>query len=114
MFLLCFLMMRRPPRSTLFPYTTLFRSGDDQVDRLPIEVGEELVLRESVDLQLFVKDEVDVAAVGKNLSHEIVSCLNVSFRAAKTVRNPLFGGGFLAALGLTRGCHLDALEYRGH
>src|SRR3712207_8186693 len=23
----CFLMIRRPPRSTLFPYTTLFRSG---------------------------------------------------------------------------------------
>src|SRR5438046_10034723 len=23
---LCFLMLRRPPRSTLFPYTTLFRS----------------------------------------------------------------------------------------
>src|SRR4051794_41715649 len=25
---LFFLMMRRPPRSTLFPYTTLFRSDD--------------------------------------------------------------------------------------
>src|ERR1039457_7334878 len=25
---LLFLMMRRPPRSTLFPYTTLFRSED--------------------------------------------------------------------------------------
>src|SRR3712207_8480684 len=24
--LICFLMIRRPPRSTLFPYTTLFRS----------------------------------------------------------------------------------------
>src|SRR3712207_8074734 len=24
-----FLMIRRPPRSTLFPYTTLFRSGHD-------------------------------------------------------------------------------------
>src|SRR3712207_8843196 len=24
-----FLMIRRPPRSTLFPYTTLFRSTDD-------------------------------------------------------------------------------------
>src|SRR2546430_7922766 len=24
-----FLMIRRPPRSTLFPYTTLFRSGGD-------------------------------------------------------------------------------------
>src|ERR1039457_7420538 len=23
----CFLMIRRPPRSTLFPYTTLFRSA---------------------------------------------------------------------------------------
>src|SRR6266545_7433260 len=25
-----FLMIRRPPRSTLFPYTTLFRSSDDR------------------------------------------------------------------------------------
>src|SRR3712207_8721341 len=40
-----FLMMRRPPRSTLFPYTTLFRSArtaelivDDQlVDRIGVE-----------------------------------------------------------------------------
>src|SRR3712207_7319959 len=24
-------MIRRPPRSTLFPYTTLFRSGDDDL-----------------------------------------------------------------------------------
>src|SRR5215475_13352282 len=36
-----FLMIRRPPRSTLFPYTTLFRSGegrhppaDDRADRV--------------------------------------------------------------------------------
>src|SRR3712207_7091353 len=29
-----FLMIRRPPRSTLFPYTTLFRSGDDAGARL--------------------------------------------------------------------------------
>src|SRR2546429_1301580 len=28
--LLFFLMIRRPPRSTLFPYTTLFRSDDPQ------------------------------------------------------------------------------------
>src|SRR6266487_5751693 len=27
-FFLFFLMIRRPPRSTLFPYTTLFRSSD--------------------------------------------------------------------------------------
>src|SRR3712207_7875627 len=31
MFIFFFLMIRRPPRSTLFPYTTLFRSRDQQV-----------------------------------------------------------------------------------
>src|SRR5258707_15680252 len=30
-FLFFFLMIRRPPRSTLFPYTTLFRSGNFRV-----------------------------------------------------------------------------------
>src|SRR5690349_22882522 len=29
-----FLMLRRPPRSTLFPYTTLFRSGQRHVLQL--------------------------------------------------------------------------------
>src|SRR5688572_31108960 len=34
-----FLMIRRPPRSTLFPYTTLFRSGDadDGVDEAELQ-----------------------------------------------------------------------------
>src|SRR3712207_8930286 len=31
-----FLMIRRPPRSTLFPYTTLFRSGSSPTQRRPI------------------------------------------------------------------------------
>src|SRR2546425_1548693 len=30
-----FLMIRRPPRSTLFPYTTLFRSGVEDYPVLP-------------------------------------------------------------------------------
>src|SRR5689334_24236788 len=29
-------MIRRPPRSTLFPYTTLFRSHDPRGDRAPL------------------------------------------------------------------------------
>src|SRR3712207_8033451 len=34
-------MIRRPPRSTLFPYTTLFRSGEDRPAgaRRPCESG---------------------------------------------------------------------------
>src|SRR3712207_8344262 len=34
-----FLMIRRPPRSTLFPYTTLFRSGLEIRDRVPPGCG---------------------------------------------------------------------------
>ena len=33
-----FLMIRRPPRSTLFPYTTLFRSAPDDPIRAPTTV----------------------------------------------------------------------------
>src|SRR3712207_7986802 len=51
---LFFLMIRRPPRSTLFPYTTLFRSGEvlsmqapHLLNRLALlggaEAGEELL-----------------------------------------------------------------------
>src|SRR3712207_7624460 len=32
-------MIRRPPRSTLFPYTTLFRSTTGHVVKLGIEIG---------------------------------------------------------------------------
>src|SRR2546430_10250443 len=37
-----FLMIRRPPRSTLFPYTTLFRSGHEFVG--VVERGPEVLL----------------------------------------------------------------------
>src|SRR5437588_7307047 len=32
-------MIRRPPRSTLFPYTTLFRSLEGRAARRPFQVG---------------------------------------------------------------------------
>src|SRR2546430_4320337 len=33
-------MIRRPPRSTLFPYTTLFRSrGDDHISNTPKQIA---------------------------------------------------------------------------
>src|SRR3712207_7930215 len=47
-----FLMIRRPPRSTLFPYTTLFRSYVDQAYGQgtgdPLEVAGEAVLQVTV------------------------------------------------------------------
>src|SRR5690242_20835678 len=44
MFFFFFLMIRRPPRSTLFPYTTLFRSRLDRRARL--HAGQRAVRRE--------------------------------------------------------------------
>src|SRR5947207_5060718 len=34
-----FLMTRRPTRSTLFPYTTLFRSGDGSTDASSLSIA---------------------------------------------------------------------------
>src|SRR3712207_25348 len=42
-------MIRRPPRSTLFPYTTLFRSAACETQR--VEVGELRTESRSVDLE---------------------------------------------------------------
>src|SRR3712207_8178795 len=68
-------MIRRPPRSTLFPYTTLFRSRRDRVVddahrrglRLLAELGGGAVLplRQPVDAVVEEDDvEVEVAADG--------------------------------------------------
>src|SRR2546422_6809853 len=44
-----FLMIRRPPRSTLFPYTTLFRSVHDEAHHLLLErrIGRGHALRDA-------------------------------------------------------------------
>src|SRR3712207_8405495 len=57
---LFFLMIRRPPRSTLFPYTTLFRSGigqglDDDV-RVVVVRGEGRSFSAGLDRSLFSTD----------------------------------------------------------
>src|SRR5690554_7031345 len=46
-----FLMIRRPPRSTLFPYTTLFRSYDQEV---VCYYGRDYILEEMEGLQFRV------------------------------------------------------------
>src|SRR5882762_11734840 len=44
-----FLMIRRPPRSTLFPYTTLFRSRSRVVGFPQLEPGDTLELVQRID-----------------------------------------------------------------
>src|SRR2546430_11592007 len=46
-------MIRRPPRSTLFPYTTLFRSNPNREDWFPVEVQKKRVRNNSQILWCF-------------------------------------------------------------
>src|SRR3712207_8601359 len=83
-------MIRRPPRSTLFPYTTLFRSVDPLADRVvvlaarvvelrPLHVdglaGEEVVAAAVVEVQVRVDDDVDAdrKSTRLNSSHANIS-----------------------------------------
>src|SRR5258708_30471092 len=68
-------MIRRPPRSTLFPYTTLFRSRDPHVDVADLEA---LQLRASSDGDRASADLAfelfeDRKSTRLNSSHQIIS-----------------------------------------
>src|SRR2546429_5287475 len=57
-------MIRRPPRSTLFPYTTLFRSGAERL--LPL--GRSATDVSGFDLTYGVR-EIEAADVGRSEEH---------------------------------------------
>src|SRR2546429_5403817 len=75
-------MIRRPPRSTLFPYTTLFRSCDVAVDALPQATtveelakrgrGEPDFLKAEQEI-LTARDELDRKSTRLNSSHGYIS-----------------------------------------
>src|SRR5258707_1752183 len=92
-------MIRRPPRSTLFPYTTLFRSHRALDQRLEIdamhravEFEEEAVMREAFAFQPLAEDRKSTRL---NSSHANISyavfCLKkkneIYYRACTTKRS---------------------------
>src|SRR5258708_15054307 len=96
-------MIRRPPRSTLFPYTTLFRSMDAETlegtknylnSVIPMKrMGEPIELAKTV---LFHRnDRVDRKSTRLNSSHQIISyavfCLKKKkiYTEQETVRKDL-------------------------
>src|SRR5438105_14650154 len=67
-----FLMLRRPPRSTLFPYTTLFRSGVGSVRRRAHAAGDphgQVGRRERPE----PREDLDRKSTRLNSSHEWIS-----------------------------------------
>src|SRR5438445_6716987 len=51
-------MIRRPPRSTLFPYTTLFRSGPDAGSARHVREQDPFVFQRRQDLQELIHVQV--------------------------------------------------------
>src|SRR5258708_10390767 len=84
-------MIRRPPRSTLFPYTTLFRSDVDlRSVRRPAMIG----ILKAVD-KAGVVGRLDRKSTRLNSSHQIISyavfCLkkkNISYCSDRWVYSP--------------------------
>src|SRR5256885_10092456 len=69
-----FLMIRRPPRSTLFPYTTLFRSNIRELENLIkryVILGNEDVI--SGDLVSHEQEFLDRKSTRLNSSHLVIS-----------------------------------------
>src|SRR2546429_6081815 len=74
---LFFLMIRRPPRSTLFPYTTLFRSMDRHVRSLlaaRAQVAIPMLIRGTISLDADEhRDRQDRKSTCLNSSHGYIS-----------------------------------------
>src|SRR2546426_5676300 len=69
-------MIRRPPRSTLFPYTTLFRSRDEQ--RVAASVVQQnrvdlRIPRHLIDHALEIRARTDRKSTRLNSSHLVIS-----------------------------------------
>src|SRR5688572_31725571 len=92
--ILLFLMIRRPPRSTLFPYTTLFRSrcrrvaevfGLDELGRAPAGAGD-MATGEQVATDA-VEARPDRKSTRLNSSHSQISYAVFCLKKKKKRRN---------------------------
>src|SRR5256886_14765636 len=93
-------MIRRPPRSTLFPYTTLFRSKGHGAGRRDLPDGQRRGQRtEHPDERLITPQEREVVltvpvvgAVAEDL-HADIACLEYFGASRRDPRAPLGVGG---------------------
>src|SRR5260221_2118284 len=87
-----FLMIRRPPRSTLFPYTTLFRSlfiADHVIEGMPRDA---VILRAKqhaplghTEVDRIRRDEQDRKSTRLNSSHTVISYAVFCLKKKNTV-----------------------------
>src|SRR5260221_6929109 len=87
-------MIRRPPRSTLFPYTTLFRSGARQGSAL-----DGVVDRRRLPLQVRLYRRLDRKSTRLNSSHTVISYAVFCLKKKKKAHSGSVGRRIAAAGG---------------
>src|SRR2546428_7107392 len=101
-------MIRRPPRSTLFPYTTLFRSTIDPTtatvilidggDKPLASFGENLSGKGRKELeQMGVELRIDRKSTRLNSSHDQISYAVFCLKKKKTATTGGCGAGFVSS-----------------
>src|ERR1035438_2015484 len=84
-------MIRRPPRSTLFPYTTLFRSEDPSLPRGRIE-GAIRKVQECAGVHESLQNHAIFPTLRSNQSREFLSDYSVYVRARNHFQQALIAG----------------------
>src|SRR5260221_7724868 len=65
-------MIRRPPRSTLFPYTTLFRSGKNGM--ADIKIGEKVFTPQEISSRILMKLKKDAEGyLGEKVEKAVIT-----------------------------------------
>src|SRR5438477_10655315 len=86
-----FLMIRRPPRSTLFPYTMLFRSQVEGRIRETIPADELETVNDMIGVPLFYNLALDRKSTRLNSSHMSISyavfCLKKKKKKLHTIHH---------------------------
>src|SRR2546427_3519807 len=82
-------MIRRPPRSTLFPYTTLFRSHDDDARRALARLhfaptSRSVLVKTSCTSRTFGPLNIDRKSTRLNSSHSQISYAVFCLKKKKT------------------------------
>src|SRR5690554_8172845 len=85
-------MIRRPPRSTLFPYTTLFRSFTS-FPRSDIKAGDEIVIdyQPGGNSRILLNNDLVVEASGTTLFNYLVNTWIGKLPPTREFRNQILG-----------------------
>src|SRR5258708_16701444 len=89
-----FLMIRRPPRSTLFPYTTLFRSlatVESRFWRDPLHFLRSYLRIQPVSVVPFEAFTYDNSTVRPHKADDIIAILRVTIQVERVFHEPPFG-----------------------